>query len=50
MVYPVKQLRLERADLDKEPQEWSTDEWQEYMESNCQLPSDTYDGDIVEEY
>jgi hypothetical protein len=43
-------LKKETIDINKEIQEWTTDEWQEYYESNAQLPSDTYDGEIWEEY
>jgi hypothetical protein len=42
-------LKKESVDINKELQDWTTDEWQEYYESNTQLPSDTYDGEIWEE-
>lgn len=33
----VKQLRLERPNLDREPQEWLTDEWNEYFDKRDYL-------------
>ena len=42
-------LKKEPVDTNKETQDWTTDEWQEYFESNQPLPSDTYDGGFWEE-
>ena len=36
--------------MEKEIQEWTEKDWEDYFESNVQLPSDTYDGGEVEEH
>jgi hypothetical protein len=45
----MKPIKKEVVDINKEVQDWTTDEWQEYYESNNQLPSDTWDGATWEE-